>query len=151
MLNDFLYISSSIWNVKTFTNDITIVKTQFQWLTHCHISIFRHDQMLIQYYQKTSIIGRTMLPFSRKDEYLYQVPKFDFERSDVKNFMNELNKTVDNTSSSFFNIAFPAFQWSACVWIKTLTGVSCINDTRLIFSNSLCSPIIALKKKCRKP
>ena len=31
-----------------------------------------------------------MLPTIRCDEYLYQVPKFDLEKSDIKDFSNEL-------------------------------------------------------------
>ena len=31
-----------------------------------------------------------MLPISRKDEYLYPVPKFDLKKGDIKDFMNEL-------------------------------------------------------------
>ena len=31
-----------------------------------------------------------MLPVSRRDEYLYSVPKFDLGKGDIKGFMNEL-------------------------------------------------------------
>jgi len=31
-----------------------------------------------------------MLPVSRKDEYLYSVPKFDLGKGHIKGFMNEL-------------------------------------------------------------
>jgi len=32
-----------------------------------------------------------MLPTIRSEEYLYAVPKFDLDKDDVKDFMNELS------------------------------------------------------------
>ena len=31
-----------------------------------------------------------MLPTIRSDEHLYEIPKFDLDKDDVKDFMNEL-------------------------------------------------------------
>jgi len=43
-----------------------------------------------------------MLPNLRKDEYLYQVPKFDIERGDIKNFINELKGFHEQFSDCFY-------------------------------------------------
>ncbi len=42
-----------------------------------------------------------MLPVSRKDEYLYSVPKFDLGKGDINNFMNELVGFHDQCSDCF--------------------------------------------------
>ena len=42
-----------------------------------------------------------MLPSLRKDEYLYQVPKFDIEKGDIKNFINELKGFHEQFSDCF--------------------------------------------------
>lgn len=42
-----------------------------------------------------------MLPISRKDEYLYAVPKFDLEKGDVKGFINELSGFHEQFSDCF--------------------------------------------------
>ena len=43
-----------------------------------------------------------MLPSLRKDEYLYQVPKFDIEKGDIKNFINELKGFHEHFSDCFY-------------------------------------------------
>ena len=43
-----------------------------------------------------------MLPNLRKDEYLYQVPKFDIEKGDIKNFINELKGFHEQFSDCFY-------------------------------------------------
>lgn len=42
-----------------------------------------------------------MLPNLRKDEYLYQVPKFDIEKGDIKNIINELKGFHEQFSDCF--------------------------------------------------
>ncbi len=42
-----------------------------------------------------------MLPNLRKDEYLYQVPKFDLKKGDIKNFTNELKGFHEQFSDCF--------------------------------------------------
>jgi len=43
-----------------------------------------------------------MLPNLRKDEYFYQVPKFDIEKGDIKNFINELKGFHEQFSDCFY-------------------------------------------------
>lgn len=43
-----------------------------------------------------------MLPNLRKDEYLYQVPKFDIEKKDIKNFIKELKGFHEQFSDCFY-------------------------------------------------
>ena len=42
-----------------------------------------------------------MLPITRRDEYLYSVPKFDLGKSDIKDFMNELKGFHDQFADCF--------------------------------------------------
>jgi SRSO17 transposase len=42
-----------------------------------------------------------MLPVTRSNEYLYQVPKFDLSKKDVKDFMNELKGFHDQFADCF--------------------------------------------------
>jgi len=42
-----------------------------------------------------------MLPVTRSDEYLYPVPKFDLNKGDIKNFMNELKGFHEQFSDCF--------------------------------------------------
>ena len=42
-----------------------------------------------------------MLPNLRKDEYLYKIPKFDIEKGDIKNFINELKGFHEQFSDCF--------------------------------------------------
>ena len=42
-----------------------------------------------------------MLPASRRDEHLYPVPKFDIDKSDVKDFINELKGFHEQFFDSF--------------------------------------------------
>jgi len=43
-----------------------------------------------------------MLPISRKDEYIYEVPKFDIAKGDVKDFMNELKGFHEQFADCFY-------------------------------------------------
>lgn len=43
-----------------------------------------------------------MLPISRQDEHLYPVPKFDLERGDIKDFMNELKGFHEQFHDCFY-------------------------------------------------
>jgi len=43
-----------------------------------------------------------MLPSLRKDEYLYQVPKFDIEKGDINNFINELKGFHEQFGDCFY-------------------------------------------------
>jgi len=43
-----------------------------------------------------------MLPNLRKDEYLYQIPKFDIEKGDIKKFISELKGFHEQFSDCFY-------------------------------------------------